>query len=170
MALGARHLLNTPHFIIDDQSFILLQTVLSSTRMFYLVSNTKELSKCQSTDFTGRIPECARMCFHSKTLLLNTTSYLSNPTGSTRLIACVGVGKPWSTIRRHALCTSKCILFWPLFLCISSTFRCMRWAIIIFLNMKLYVTLHCVFLWHPQLNINLSKIQVPCHLCCLYAT
>ena len=34
MAHGARHLLNTSHFIIDYKSFILLQPVLSSTQCF----------------------------------------------------------------------------------------------------------------------------------------
>lgn len=43
-----------------------------------------------------RCKKCARMCFHSKTLLLNTTSYLSNPIRSTCLIVCVDIGEPSS--------------------------------------------------------------------------
>lgn len=112
MALGARHLLNTSHFIIDDKKLHRPSAcVVIHSNMFYHMSNTKEQSKCQSIDFIGRIQECARTCFHSKTLLLNTTSYLSNPIGSTYLIVCVGVGEPWSRIRRNILRTSKSTLF-----------------------------------------------------------
>lgn len=51
-----------------------------------------------------RCKKCARMCFHSKTLLLNTTSYLSNPIRSTCLIVCWYRG---AVICRSWLCMSK---------------------------------------------------------------
>lgn len=115
-----------------------------------------------------RCKKCARMCFHSKTLLLNTTSYLSNPIRSICLIVCVDIGEPSGGICRSWVCMSKVtllLLFYstPPPHLVSISLGGNVWSLTCSF---IIVTLYFMFLWLPKLILNLSNLWVPSLLCC----